>query len=244
MTQLSVNVNKVAYLRNSRHLADPSPLKAARVAIEAGAHGITVHPRPDERHIRPSDVIEIAELLTEHPEVEFNIEGNPFEGRFMELVERVRPAQCTLVPDAPDAFTSDSGWSVRANQARLEEAVGRLKELGARVSLFMDAGTEELGLVRGLGADRIELYTEPYAEAWSSEGLDAILARFSKTAREATRLGLGVNAGHDLNLQNLGHFLQHLPEVAEVSIGHALIGEAIFEGLASVIRSYLDICKK
>lgn len=240
MTKLSVNVNKVATLRNTRTIGIPSVARAARICLEAGAHGITVHPRPDERHIRAHDVDEIAELMTAYPEAEYNIEGNPFHG-LMEHTRRIRPAQCTLVPDSPDAFTSNQGWNLADDAERLRPVVGQLRELGCRVSLFMDAGTPHLRLAREIGADRIELYTEPYAAAFEA-GTGAEAARaFAATALEAEALGLGVNAGHDLNLENLGFFLKTVPGVLEVSIGHALVADALEFGLHETVRRYLAI---
>ena len=183
-------------------------------------------------------------MLRDFPGVEFNIEGNPFEGKFLELIRQVRPTQSTLVPDAPDAFTSDSGWDVSANRDRLTSVIPQLKESGARVSLFMDAGTTDLAAASEIGADRIELYTEPYAAAWSTPKQAETTGLFRRTAEEAQKRGLGVNAGHDLNQKNLSYFLQNVPGVLEVSIGHALIGEALFEGLDNTVRAYLQICKQ
>jgi pyridoxine 5-phosphate synthase len=238
MTKLSVNVNKVATLRNTRALGIPSPLRASELCLEAGAHGITVHPRPDQRHIRPHDVEEIAMLLRSYPDREFNIEGNPFED-YMELARKHRPTQCTLVPDSPDAFTSDQGWDVAAEKERLTKVIRELKDLGCRVSLFMDAIPERIPLVAEVGADRIELYTEPYAAAFAAAEPLRVLGDFAATAREAARCGLGVNAGHDLNLDNLPTFLGEVPDVLEVSIGHALISDALEIGLPETVRRYL-----
>jgi pyridoxine 5-phosphate synthase len=238
MTKLSVNVNKVATLRNTRNLGIPSPLRASRLCLEAGAHGITVHPRPDQRHIRPHDVEEIAELLRSYPEAEFNIEGNPFQ-TFMEYARRHRPAQCTLVPDSPDAFTSDQGWDLATESDRLRPLISELHDLGCRVSLFMDAIPERIPLAAAVGADRIELYTEPYAAAFAEGDPGRVIEAFAETAREAERCGLGVNAGHDLNLENLPTFLAKVPTVLEVSIGHALIADALEMGLPETVRRYL-----
>ncbi|MCB1175631.1 MAG: pyridoxine 5'-phosphate synthase [Leptospiraceae bacterium] len=245
MTNLSVNLNKIAWLRNARPLDYPSVLLAAQTAIEHGAQGITVHPRPDERHIRQSDVLDLADLLTDWSAIEFNIEGNPFEGHYLELVEKVRPVQCTLVPDAVDAATSNSGWKL-SQKSLLTELAGiihQLHSLGCRVSLFMDAGSPELEIVEGLGADRIEIYTEPWASAFGRPEAEAQLALCKATLDQATELGLVVNAGHDLSRQNLPAFLTALPAIAEVSIGHALVADAVFMGLAGSVESYLQICK-
>lgn len=241
MTKLSVNLNKVATLRNTRTIGIPDVAKAARIALDAGAHGITLHPRPDERHIRPDDVYRIAELLRGYPDAELNIEGNPFHG-LMEYAERVRPDQCTLVPDDPAAFTSDHGWDVEKWEAELREVTERLHARGCRVSLFMDPDPEAIRRVAQLGADRIELYTEPYAAAFAAgEGVEDSLESYARAARAALEAGLEVNAGHDLNLENLGPFLHRVPGVAEVSIGHALIADALEFGLAETVRRYRGI---
>ena len=236
MTRLSVNLNKVALLRNQRTIGIPSVIDAARTCIRAGAHGITVHPRPDERHIRRSDVYELADMLT----VEFNIEGNPFP-EFMALVRDVRPDQCTLVPDAPDAVTSDHGWDLPRDAGRLRPIVQELKELGVRVSLFMDHTSDEIPLAKEIGADRIELYTEPYATAFREQrDVEAVFQAYARAAAIAQEAGLGVNAGHDLNLRNVGKFCS-IPGILEVSIGHALIAEALEMGLYNTVREYLKI---
>ncbi|TNJ33332.1 pyridoxine 5'-phosphate synthase [Arenimonas terrae] len=245
MTMLSVNVNKVAVLRNSRGGALPSVLAAAEAALVAGAGGITVHPRPDQRHIRPDDVFALAGLVGGR--AEYNLEGNPFapprDGYpgFLALVAAVRPQQATLVPDGDGQLTSDHGFDLARDANRLRPLVAELKALGTRVSLFMDAGAPNLHLAAELGADRIELYTGPYAEAHAAGDASAELARCAATAREAQSLGLGVNAGHDLGQANLGDFLRGVPGVLEVSIGHALIGEALHDGLGPTVRAYLAI---
>lgn len=241
MTKLSVNVNKVATLRNTRpQLNLPSVMRAATMCLDAGAAGITVHPRPDQRHIRPRDVTEIAELLKRYPRREFNIEGNPFI-EYLPLVEQTRPTQATLVPDTPEAFTSDHGWDLPKDGERLRPIIAQLKGLGARVSLFMDPLPEQMELARAIGADRVELYTEPYAAAFA-RGDAGAADPYAAAAERAVAVGLQVNAGHDLNLHNLPPFLRACPQVAEVSIGHALIADALELGLAETVRRYLHAC--
>jgi len=238
MTKLSVNLNKIALLRNQRDIGIPNVLQAAKTIIKAGAYGITVHPRPDERHIKYADVYELAEIVT----VEFNIEGNPFLGKYMEIVSEVRPNQATLVPDAPDAGTSDHGWNLKADGKKLTPVIKKLKAMGIRVSLFMAADAAGIMTAREVGADRIELYTEPYARAFrTGEDVDEILQQYAYAARAAEDAGLGVNAGHDLNLNNLGKFLAEVPGVLEVSIGHALIADALEMGLFNAVKEYLKI---
>jgi len=239
MTRLSVNVNKVALLRNSRNNGIPSVIRAAEQCVAAGAHGITVHPRPDQRHIRTSDVFELAAFLKHFPHIEFNIEGNPYPD-FLELVGRVRPAQCTLVPDDPAAFTSDHGWDLRSDAKRLGPIVAMIKEAGARVSLFMDADSDQWMTAKSVGADRVELYTEPYANAFARPEFDTVFALYAKAASAAQSVGLGVNAGHDLNLANLGAFCR-ISGILEVSIGHALIADALDLGISNAVRAYLRI---
>ena len=233
---LSVNVNKVALLRNTRHLGIPSVTRAATMCLEAGAQGITVHPRPDERHIRAADVSELAALLKQWPQVEFNIEGNPFDN-LMAFVRTYRPHQCTFVPDAPGQFTSDHGFSA-ADLERVAPHVAEARALGVRVSLFMDPEPQLMAAVRALGADRVELYTEPYAAAHGGPEQAAQLARYVATAEAAMAVGLGLNAGHDLNLANLTDFLRAVPGVQEVSIGHALISDALERGYQEAVREY------
>lgn len=239
MTRLSVNLNKVALLRNSRNLNVPDVLRAARIVLEAGAHGITVHPRPDGRHIRVADVHGLAELLKAWPAAEFNIEGNPFEPPLLELARATRPRQCTLVPDDPAAFTSDHGWDLAASGGRLRPLIAGLRDLGIRVSLFMDPLPEAMSAAAALGADRVELYTEPYARAFGTPDEAAVTARYAAAARSARQSGLGVNAGHDLNRANLPHFLAAVADVAEVSIGHALVADALESGLSATVAGYL-----
>jgi pyridoxine 5-phosphate synthase len=236
-TALSVNLNKVALLRNTRHLGIPSVKRAATQVLEAGAQGITVHPRPDERHVRTQDVHELAELLKAWPHIEFNIEGNPFHN-LMDFVRSVRPHQCTFVPDTIGQFTSDHGWSFPDDAARLQPVIAQAKSLGVRVSLFMDPIPEAMRAVRELGADRVELYTESYACAHGTPRQAEVLARFADAARAALAVGLGVNAGHDLNRDNLTDFLRAVPGVQEVSIGHALIADALEMGYTDTVREY------
>ena len=243
MTDLSVNLNKVALLRNSRHLNLPSVTWAAQTCIEAGAYGITVHPRPDERHIRRSDVYELAELLQDYPHIEFNIEGNPLEPGFMKIVQGVKPNQATLVPDDPTQFTSDHGWNVEKDGDTLKPIIQTLHDIGARVSLFMDPDPTPMPQVKALGADRIELYTEPYATAHREGNGDASRDVYAAAAKAAQDQGLGVNAGHDLNLDNLPQFLT-IPNILEVSIGHALTADALKMGLADSVKAYLKACGK
>ena len=238
MTRLSVNLNKIALLRNARTLGIPSVTRAATIALDAGAHGITVHPRPDARHIRIDDVRELAALLKSRPAAEFNIEGNPFEG-LVAIAREVMPQQCTLVPDEPGAVTSDHGWDIDRDGARLRPLVAELKAAGIRVSLFMDPVPAAMAAVRKLGADRIELYTEPYARAFGSANERAEVEKYAAAARAAQQAGLGINAGHDLNQQNLPRFLTGVPGVLEVSIGHALVADALEAGLAATVRGYL-----
>ena len=250
---LSVNLNKVALVRNSRDGATPSVVHAAELVIAAGAAGVTVHPRPDQRHIRPHDVFDLAELLKQHPAVEYNIEGNPLAGTrdngypgFDALVAGTRPHQVTLVPDSDDQLTSDHGWVLDDQVDRVAELVARYQALGARVSLFMDPDDAQIRLAQRTGADRIELYTGPFADTFATAGADAAATResfdqFADAARFAAQLGLGVNAGHDLDLANLQLFRQ-IPELLEVSIGHALASEALLHrGLSETVSAYLKV---
>lgn len=243
MTHLSVNLNRVALLRNSRNIGIPSVISAARTVLNAGAYGVTVHPRPDQRHIKPADVYELADLLkTEYPTAEYNIEGNPFEAQFMALVCEVKPTQCTLVPDSADAFTSDHGWDLSQDSDRLRPIIQQLKAHGIRVSLFMDAVPEPMGQVKAIAADRVELYTEPYATACREGKADESWSQYAIAAQAAQNAGLGVNAGHDLNLQNLAQFCK-IPGILEVSIGHALMAEALDMGLSHTVKAYLEILR-
>lgn len=245
MTKLSVNVNKVATLRNTRSLELPSVVGLSRIALDAGAHGITVHPRPDQRHIRPADVTEIAALLQGYPAAEYNIEGNPFHG-LLEHCERTRPDQATLVPDAREALTSNHGWNLveldAASRAALANTIRDLKAIGCRVSLFLDPVAEMMAMARELGADRVELYTEPYAAAFSAGRAAESIALYGRATAAARAAGLGVNAGHDLNLHNLARFLHGAGPIDEVSIGHALIADALELGMAGAVRRYLAEC--
>ncbi len=233
MTKLSVNINKIATLRNSRGGDLPNVLEAALNAERFGAEGITVHPRPDERHIRYSDVYDLKGAI----KTELNIEGNPIE-RFTELVLDVVPAQVTLVPDAHDAITSNSGWDTRTHQAFLREVVAAFKAKGIRTSIFLDPDVEMVRYAAECGTDRIELYTEAYALGYAADRERAIRP-YAEAAREAVRLGLGVNGGHDLNLENLRYFARTIPGLLEVSIGHALISDAIYLGMENTIQLYL-----
>jgi pyridoxine 5-phosphate synthase len=239
VTQLSVNVNKIALLRNSRGGGVPDVLHAAQTAIAAGAHGITVHPRPDARHITYADVCTLKAAI----KVELNIEGNPTLD-FLDMVCDVKPAQCTLVPDEPGQLTSDHGYDLRKSGTTLLPIVKRLRDHKIRVSLFMDPLPGEMALAKQTGADRIELYTEGYAAAFARGDYKAALQRYVDSAAAARAAGLGINAGHDLNQKNLGAFLDAIPDVAEVSIGHALISEAIYDGLVPTVKAYAAICTR
>lgn len=242
-TALSVNLNKVALLRNTRSLGIPSVTRAATIALEAGAHGITVHPRPDQRHIRPHDVIELGELLQAWPQREYNIEGNPFHNLMDEvrgLVRRGLPVhQVTFVPDSVEQATSDHGWRFPQDAPRLAPLVTEAREMGLRVSLFMDPEPAQMAAAHALGAQRVELYTESYASAHGTPQGAAVLAGFTAAAQAASSAGLELNAGHDLNRANLADFLRAVPGVQEVSIGHALIADALELGLAETVRDYL-----
>ena len=236
-TALSVNLNKVALVRNTRHLGIPSITRAAMLCLEAGAAGITVHPRPDERHIRAGDVHDLAALLKAWPDREFNIEGNPFHN-LMDFVRQVRPHQVTFVPDSEGQFTSDHGWTFPQDAERLKPLIDEAKALGARVSLFMDPIPEAMAAAKAVGADRVELYTESYASTYGTPKQASTLAAFKATAEAALAVGLGINAGHDLNRDNLHTFLTTVPGVQEVSIGHALIADALEIGYTETVRAY------
>lgn len=240
MTKFSVNLNKFALLRNSRGANNPDVLAIARRAIAAGVHGITVHPRPDQRHARYQDVVDLRALVAEHPAVELNVEGNPIE-EFLRVVLETSPHQATLVPDAPGQLTSDHGWDAIAESSRLRGLVARLHAAGIRVSLFLDPDPAQVDAAASTGADRIELYTEPYAAAFGTPRQAEELARFAAAATRAEERGLGVNAGHDLSLANLGAFLAAVPNVLEVSIGHAVVCESFDHGFEGTLARYLAI---
>ncbi len=242
-TALSVNLNKVALVRNTRHLGIPSIVRAAIQCLESGAQGITVHPRPDERHVRLGDVFELGELMQSWPDREYNIEGNPLQN-LMSVARAVKARglplhQLTFVPDSEGQFTSDHGWSFPQDAEKLRDLIAQGQALGARVSLFMDADVAAMSAARAVGADRVELYTEPYAAAWQVPSERALqVERFRAAAQAAAAAGLGVNAGHDLNRENLAEFLRHVPGVHEVSIGHALIADALEMGYAATVKAY------
>ena len=237
-TALSVNLNKVALIRNTRHLGIPSVTRAARLCLEAGAQGITVHPRPDERHIRADDVEKLSEIIATWPDPrEFNIEGNPFHN-LMDFVRKLRPHQATFVPDGEGQFTSDHGWSFPQDASRLAPLIAECKALGVRVSLFMYPIPEQMAAAKAVGADRVELYTEPYAQAFGTDTQSAVIKRYAATAEAAQAVGLGVNAGHDLSLRNLTPFVGNVPNVLEVSIGHAFVTDALEVGYAEAVRAY------
>ncbi len=237
-TALSVNVNKVALVRNTRHLGIPSVTRAATLCLQAGAHGITVHPRPDQRHVRTHDVHDLAALLKDWPDREYNIEGNPFHN-LMPFVRELRPHQVTFVPDSEGQFTSDHGWRFPDDAERLRPLIAECRDLGVRVSLFMDADAPAMAHARAVGADRVELYTEPYAAAFGTAQQAGELERFRSAAQAALDAGLGVNAGHDLNRDNLTPFLRTVPGVSEVSIGHALMADALELGYGATVAAYL-----
>ncbi len=242
-TALSVNLNKVALVRNTRHLGIPSVTRAATLCLQAGAHGITVHPRPDARHIRADDVADLAALLKDWPGREYNIEGNPFHN-LMDFVREFRPQQATFVPDGEGQFTSDHGWNFPQDAERLRPLVAECRALGVRVSLFMDPLPEAMAAAKAVGADRVELYTEPYAQAWGTRDQAAQLGVYVAAAQAALDAGLGVNAGHDLNRDNLAAFVQQVPGVQEVSIGHALIADALELGYTASVQAYLSCLQK
>lgn len=237
MTRLSVNINKIATIRNARGGNLPDVTKAALDIERFGAEGITVHPRPDERHIRYSDVREIRPLV----KTEFNIEGNPIPS-FIDLVSEVVPDQVTLVPDAPDAITSNAGWDTLRHREFLTEVIARFKALGIRTSVFVDPVPEMVAGAKACGADRVELYTAAYAEQYAA-GAEKAVAPYLAAAEEARRVGLGLNAGHDLNLENLAFFIRTIPWTDEVSIGHALISDALYMGLEATVKAYLSKVK-
>ncbi len=264
MVKLSVNLNKVALLRNSRRLDIPDLLRATKVCIYSGADGITIHPRPDERHIRFQDVFVLADLIQKinsplslmdgnldtktifvpNKEIEYNIEGNPFIEPYMELIRKVQPHQCTLVPDTLTQSTSDHGWEKKEDFEKLKKVIKELKKIKLRISLFMDPKIENIKRVQDLDIDRIELYTEDYARAFGTSEKEKVIEKYIEASLFAQSLGLGINAGHDLNLQNLGFFLKKIPGLIEVSIGHAFISDALFWGLEKTTSQYLEICRR
>jgi len=245
MTALSINLNKIALLRNSREGNYPSVVNHAQLCIDQGVEGITVHPRPDQRHIRPSDVRQLAELVRPLSGVEFNIEGNPFAPAlhdypgFIELVEETQPDQCTLVPDGDDQLTSDHGFDLNSSGDQLAPIIKRLKDQGMRVSLFMDPDLSQIEMAANIGADRIELYTGPYAAAWGTDQLEPLFQSHFAAAELAVSLGMGVNAGHDLNLDNLAKYAS-IPALLEVSIGHAFTVDSLAMGMANAVNAYLQ----
>ncbi|MFK7969230.1 MAG: pyridoxine 5'-phosphate synthase [Bacteroidia bacterium] len=233
MTKLSVNINKVALVRNARGGNNPNVKQVALDLVGFGADGITVHPRPDERHIRRSDVYELPQVL----DVEFNVEGFPSPD-FLAMIEEVKPAQCTLVPDPPEALTSNAGWDTKTHKHFLLEIIQRIQAAGVRASIFVEPSFEIIEAAREIGTDRIELYTEPYAEGFAKGNHDAVMP-FARAAAFAHEIGLEVNAGHDLNLDNLTYFAQQVPHLAEVSIGHALVCDAMYLGFEETVKRYL-----
>lgn len=240
-TLFSINFNKIALLRNSRGRDYPSVKAFARQALETGVGGLTLHPRPDQRHARYSDVFELKELSLEFPGAELNIEGYPTD-KFLDIVIESKPNQCTLVPDAPDQITSDHGWDVEKDGEMLKPIIKRLQSSGIRVSLFMDPDPEQIKQVKETGTNRIELYTEEYADCYPTDQCESVLEKYEKATACARDLGMGVNAGHDLNLENLEKFLT-IDGVQEVSIGHAVIVESLLMGFDNVIKRYLQIVK-
>lgn len=248
-TALSVNLNKIALIRNSRPGNYPNVALHGEICINAGADGLTVHPRPDQRHIRPKDVYELSELIKDNKEIEFNIEGNPYADSmgdfpgFIKLVKDVRPHQCTLVPDSNTQLTSDHGFNLKISGDKLRPLIRELQDLGVRVSLFMDPDIEQISLAKEIGADRIELYTGPYAEKFKQQDsqFHQLFTTYKAAAAHAETIGIGINAGHDLNLDNLSYFRQ-IPALLEVSIGHALTVDAITMGLAPAVHAYKKIC--
>ncbi|GGP23719.1 pyridoxine 5'-phosphate synthase [Silvimonas iriomotensis] len=241
-TLLSVNLNKIALIRNSRGRDYPSVEHFARIALDNGARGVTIHPRPDQRHARNADALALAALVKQYPGAELNIEGYPSR-EFLDVVLQSRPAQCTLVPDEPGQITSDHGWNIRERMAFLKGVVAELQAAGVRVSLFVDPDPEQVALAPQTGADRVELYTEDYAVKHSEGTHASVIDQYVKAGEAAVKAGLGLNAGHDLNLVNLADFLAAVRGVEEVSIGHALTVEALEQGYASVVRQYVAICK-
>lgn len=242
MTRLSVNVNKIALLRNSRGRDFPNVLEFSKKYIDLGVHGITVHPRQDQRHITNQDAYDLAEFLAKYPDVEYNIEGYPSR-EFMKLIEETKPDQCTLVPDGVNQITSDHGWDMTLHQDRIKDLADELRDYGVRSAAFLDPSEEQVELAAKTGVDRIELYTEEYASAFATSCQEEVLQKYRRSAALAQKLGLGVNAGHDLDSKNLASFLT-IEGVLEVSIGHVLTVECLLEGMPAVVRRYLNICEQ
>lgn len=240
MTKLSVNINKIALLRNSRGRDYPNVLDFAKKYIDLGVHGITVHPRQDQRHITNKDAYELAEMLADFPDVEYNIEGYP-SPEFLKIIKETKPDQCTLVPDGVDQITSDHGWDMRIHQQRITNLAQEIGDYGVRSAVFLDPDSEQVELVAKTGVERIELYTEEFASSFGSKQRAKVFNKYLEAAALAQKLGLGVNAGHDLDSQNLGYFLT-IPNVLEVSIGHVLTIECLLEGMPSVVERYLKLC--
>ena len=242
MTKLSINLNKIALLRNARGMNFPKVLDFAELCVKYGTHGITVHPRPDQRHATYQDTFELAEFCQGYPDVEFNVEGYP-TADFLEVVKSAKPDQCTLVPDAPNQITSDHGWNTQSENHFLRPLLAELREHGIRTSIFLDPEPSLIPSAAETGADRIELYTEEYARTYHTEDHESVFEQYRKASVMAQEHGLGVNAGHDLNQKNLGKFLT-IPDVLEVSIGHALTVEALLKGFEPTVRSYVSIVEK
>ena len=241
MARLSVNVNKIALVRNTRSIGIPDVIQAARVCLDSGAHGITVHPRPDARHIRNGDVILLSDLIrNEFPQAELNVEGNPFLGSYLDMVLDLCPHQCTLVPDSPTQSTSDHGWNPKEGLKNLSSIISRLQSKKIRVSLFMDPDPEAIASLSEYGVDRVELYTESYASSYKTSQRQEVIQKYKEAAESASCAKLGINAGHDLNLENLSFFLAEIPNILEVSIGHSFTANAIFMGLSQATKSYLE----
>ncbi len=245
MTRLSVNVNKFALLRNARGQNRPNLLRVVEDLVGFGVKGITAHPRPDERHILYQDVKDIKNFLKEHPLVEFNVEGYP-DDSFLQLMEQIAPNQCTLVPDPPDALTSNAGWKLEHHKSLLAEVLAFLKKHQIRASLFIDPFTldkKQQAVLKSLAPPRVELYTKEYADSWPGVQKESVTATYTRTAEILSTMGIEINAGHDLNLDNLPYFLKKVPYVREVSIGHALVCEALYGGLKEITHAYLQICQ-
>ena len=241
MTKLSVNLNKIALLRNSRGMNFPRVVDFAELCVRNGADGVTVHPRPDQRHATYADVRDLAEFRSQHPDIELNVEGYPTSD-FLEVVKAAQPDQCTLVPDAPDQVTSDHGWNTKVEIHFLRPVISELREHNIRTSIFLDPDTDMVSSAADTGADRIELYTEEYARSYDTKEHSTVLEQYQVTSLEAQKKGLGVNAGHDLNQRNLAGFLT-IPDILEVSIGHALTVEALLDGYESTVKSYVSIIR-